>query len=161
MNKAILMGRLVRDPELRTTSSNVSVSTFTLAVDRRFKTQSGERQADFIPVVAWRQQAEFASRYFKQGSRMLVVGSIQTRNWEDQQGQKRYATEVIAEEIYFADSKRQESTGTSSYGQAPSTYGSSFMESDSHESFGKSTFVEPKTDFFGDSDDDISLPFEI
>lgn len=161
MNKAILMGRLVRDPELRMTSSNISVSTFTLAVDRRFKTQSGERQADFISVVAWRQQAEFASRYFKQGSRMLVVGSIQTRNWEDQNGQKRYATEVVAEEIYFADSKRQDSASNAYGQQSNATYSSPFSPSEAQESFSKPTFVEPKGDFFEDSDDDISLPFEI
>ena len=80
MNKAILMGRLTRDPELRTTVSNIPVCSFTVAVDRRFKSASGERQVDFISVVAWRQQAELVAQYFNKGSRILVVGSIQTRN---------------------------------------------------------------------------------
>lgn len=161
MNKAILMGRLVRDPELRMTSSNVPVCTFTLAVDRRFKTQAGERQADFIQIVAWRQQAEFASRYFKQGSRMVVVGAIQSRSWETPTGEKRYATEVLAEEIYFGESKRPE--GQATYGApAGQTYGSSFAgASDSQDHYAKANFEEPKDDFFGASDDDISLPFEI
>ncbi|HHV42022.1 MAG TPA: single-stranded DNA-binding protein [Clostridiaceae bacterium] len=106
MNKAILMGRLTRDPELRTTSNNISVCTFTLAIDRNYKNRDGERLTDFIPVVVWRQQAEFVHRYFTKGQRMLVVGSIQPRSYEDQTGQRRYVTEVIAEEVYFADSKR-------------------------------------------------------
>ena len=86
MNKAILMGRLTRDTELRTTVSNIPVCSFTVAVDRRFKSASGERQADFISVVAWRQQAELVAQYFNKGSRILVVGSIQTRNWDDSEG---------------------------------------------------------------------------
>ena len=105
MNKAILMGRLTRDPEMRTTQSQLPVASFTIAVDRRFKNANGEKQADFIPIVAWRQQAEFVSKYFHKGSRIVVVGSVQTRNWEDNEGNKRYATEVIADEIYFGDSK--------------------------------------------------------
>ena len=106
MNKAILMGRLTRDPELRMTSNNVSVCTFTLAVDRNYRNRDGDRLTDFIPIVVWRQQADFVSKYFSKGQRMLVVGSIQPRSYEDQSGQKRYVTEVIAEEVYFADSKR-------------------------------------------------------
>lgn len=117
MNKAILMGRLVRDPEVRTTQSGVSVCTFTLAVDRRFKNANGDRQADFIPIVAWRQQADFAAKYFRQGSRMVVVGSIQTRNWDDAEGKRHYATEVIADEIYFGDSKRSEAGDQGGYNQ--------------------------------------------
>ncbi len=109
MNKAILMGRLTRDPEMRTTPNQVNVCTFTIAVDRRFKSANGERQADFIPVVAWRQQADFVGRYFRKGSRIVVVGSIQTRNWEDQEGKKRTTTEVIADEIYLGDSKKGDS----------------------------------------------------
>lgn len=105
MNKAIILGRLTRDPELRTTQSQIPVATFTLAVDRRFKDASGNKQADFIPVVAWRQQAEFATKYFKKGSRMIVIGSIQTRSWDDAEGKKRSATEIIADEIHFVDKK--------------------------------------------------------
>lgn len=106
MNKAILMGRLTRDPELKKTANDISVCTFSLAIDRNYKNKDGERQTDFIPVVAWRQQAEFVSKYFSKGQRMLVVGSIQPRSYEDQAGQKKYITEVIAEEVYFTDSKR-------------------------------------------------------
>ena len=105
MNKAILIGRLVRDPELRTTSSQTAVTTFTIAVDRRFKNASGERQADFISCVAWRQQAEFVARYFGKGNRIGVVGSIQTRNWEDKDGHNRTTTEVVVDEIEFVESK--------------------------------------------------------
>lgn len=111
LNKAILIGRLVRDPELKITASQVSVCNFTLAVDRRFKNSAGERQADFIPVIAWRQQGEFAAKYFRKGSKMVVVGSIQTRNWEDADGKRHYATEVIADEIEFGESKKQDEPG--------------------------------------------------
>lgn len=112
MNKAILMGRLTRDPELKKTANDISVCTFSLAIDRNYKNKDGERQTDFIPVVVWRQQVEFVSKYFSKGQRMLVVGSIQPRSYEDQVGQKRYITEVIAEEVYFADSKHE----SNSYG---------------------------------------------
>lgn len=108
MNKVLLMGRIVRDPEIRTTQTQVPVATFTLAVDRRFKNASGEKQADFIPIVAWRQQAEFAHNYFKKGSKMIVIGSIQTRTYDDKEGRKVYVTEVVADEIEFAESKKDE-----------------------------------------------------
>jgi len=109
MNKAILNGRLTKDPDLRMTPSQVPVCTFTLAIDRRFKDASGNRQADFIPIIAWRQQAEFANKYFRKGSKMIVVGSIQTRSWDDAEGKRHYATEVIADEIEFGESKQQQS----------------------------------------------------
>lgn len=106
LNKVILGGRLTADPELKTTQSGVSVTTFTLAVSRRFGGKEGEQtQADFINVTAWRQTAEFITRFFRKGSSVCVVGSIQTRSWTDQQGQKRYTTEVVADEAYFVDSK--------------------------------------------------------
>lgn len=169
MNKVILMGRLVRDPELRTTQSNIAVCTFTLAVDRRFKNANGERQADFIQIVAWRQQAEFASRYFKQGSRMAVVGSLQTRTWDDAQGNKRYTTEVQAEEVYFADSKRADSAdfsqGSSTYSndrtQGRSTSANPFPSFGERTSSEKPSYDDVNDDFFADADDDTSLPFEI
>lgn len=115
MNKAILMGRLVRDPELRTTQNGVSVVSFTLAVDRRFKNAQGERETDFIPCVAWRTTAEFVAKWFAQGQRMAVVGSIQPRSWDDDQGNKRYTTEVIVDEAYFADSKKSDDYSGGSY----------------------------------------------
>lgn len=109
MNKAMLMGRLTKDPELRyTTTNNTPVCSFSLAVNRRFSKQGEEKQADFINIVAWDKQAEFCNRYFKKGQQVVVIGRIQTRTWDDNEGKKRYATEVVAEETYFADSKRAE-----------------------------------------------------
>ncbi len=102
LNKVILMGNLVADPEFKTTPSGVAVTTFTVAVGRRFAKQGDEVTADFIRVVAWRNTAEFVSKYFNKGRAIAVVGSLQTRSWTDQNGQKRYATEVIADECYFA-----------------------------------------------------------
>ena len=111
MNKTILMGRLTKDPETRyTQTSNTQVTSFTLAVNRRFVKQGEERQADFINIVAWSKTAEFVSKYFKKGQQVGVIGRIQTRNYEDEEGKKHYITEVIAEEVYFAGSKKEEST---------------------------------------------------
>ena len=101
MNKAILIGNLTRDPETRTLSSGVSVTTFTLAVNRRFTNQQGVREADFIPVVTWRQQAELCARYLTKGRKCAVVGTIQTRTYDAQDGTKRYVTEVVADEVEF------------------------------------------------------------
>ena len=107
MNKVILMGRLTRDPEVRyTQTNNTLVASFSIAVNRRFTRPGEERQADFINIVAWSKLGEFCSKYFKKGQQVGVIGRIQVRNWEDEQGQKRYVTEVVAEEAYFADSKR-------------------------------------------------------
>lgn len=111
MNKAILMGRLTKDPELRyTNTNNTAVCSFTLAIDRRFQRQGEERQADFIPIVAWNKLAEFCGKYFQKGQQVAVVGRIQTRTWDDNDGKRHYVTEVIAEEAYFADSKRNDGT---------------------------------------------------
>ena len=108
MNKVILMGRLTRDPEVRyTQTNNTLVSSFSIAVNRRFNRPGEERQADFINIVAWSKLGEFCSKYFKKGQQVGVIGRLQVRNWEDEQGQKRYVTEVVAEEAYFADSKRE------------------------------------------------------
>ena len=107
MNKTILMGRLTKDPDTRyTQTTNTQVTSFTLAVNRRF-VKEGEQQADFINIVAWNKTAEFVSKYFKKGQQVGVIGRIQTRTWDDDQGQKHYVTEVIAEEVYFADSKKE------------------------------------------------------
>ena len=107
MNKVILMGRLTRDPEVRyTQTSNTLVASFSLAVNRRFARQGEERQADFINIVAWNKTGKFVSKYFKKGHQVAVIGRLQTRTWDDEQGQKHYVTEVIAEETYFADTKR-------------------------------------------------------
>ncbi len=118
LNKVVLCGRLTADPELKQTSSGIAVVSFTLAVNRRYQSKSADgtqsQQADFISVVAWRQTAEFISRYFRKGSALCITGSIQTRSWQDQQGQKRYATEVVADEAMFVDSKG-ESAGAGGY----------------------------------------------
>lgn len=108
MNKCIIIGRLTRDPELRNTSNNVAVCTFTVAVDRQYKDASGTRQADFLNCVAWRQQADLISKYFRKGSKIGVVGSVQTRSWDDTEGKKHTATEIIVDEVEFIESKRAE-----------------------------------------------------
>ena len=107
MNKVILMGRLTRDPEVRyTQTNNTLVCNYSLAVNRRFARRGEERQADFFNIVAWGKTGEFCSKYFKKGQQVGVIGRLQTRNWDDENGQKHYATEVVAEEVYFADSRR-------------------------------------------------------
>jgi single-strand DNA-binding protein len=119
MNKVILMGRLTRDPEVRyTQTNNTLVASFSLAVNRRFVRPGEERQADFINIVAWSKLGEFCSKYFKKGQQVGIIGRIQTRTWDDEQGQKHYVTEVVAEEAYFADSKRE--------GEAANSFESSF-----------------------------------
>lgn len=112
MNIAILLGRLTRDPELRTTQSGLSVATFTIAIDRKFKNADGTRTADFISCVAWRQTAEFIAQYFHKGSMIAVEGTIQTRNYEAQDGSgKRYVTEVIVDAAHFTGNKQDNQSG--------------------------------------------------
>ena len=106
MNKVVLMGRLTKDPDIKCTQNNTQVASFSLAVNRRFVKQGEERQADFINIVAWSKTAEFVSKYFKKGQQVGVIGRIQTRNYEDDKEVKHYITEVIAEEVYFADTKK-------------------------------------------------------
>lgn len=113
-NKVILGGRLTADPELKTTPSGIAVTTFTVAVNRRFGGKNGEEsQADFFTVTAWRQTAEFIVKFFRKASSICVVGSLQTRTWTDQNGQKRYATEIVADEAYFVDAKSEMPQGAS------------------------------------------------
>jgi single-strand DNA-binding protein len=138
MNKVILMGRLTKEPELRYTSNNnTAVCSFTLAVNRRFVRQGEEKQADFIDVVAWTKLAEFCGKYFQKGLQVAVVGRIQTRSYDDKEGKKRYITEVVADEAYFADSKK-----SNDFGQRPSA--------------GEGT---GQSDGFYPIDDDDELPF--
>ena len=122
LNNAVIMGRLVADPELRTTGNGNSVTTFTVAVDRRFVRQGEERQTDFIDIVAWRQTAEFVSRYFRKGSMIAVQGSIQTRMYEDKNGNKRKAVEIVADNASFCGSKAE--SGTGNYGRSDSVMNS-------------------------------------
>ena len=106
LNKIIIMGRLTRDPELRRTASSTAVAGFTLAVDRDFKSQNGEKSTDFIDVVAWRNTAEFVAKYFTKGRMAVVEGRLQIRDWKDKDGNNRRSAEVVAENVYFGDSKR-------------------------------------------------------
>ena len=116
LNKIFLMGRLTRDPELRRTQSGTAVTSFSLAVDRDFKSQSGEKETDFIDVVAWRSTAEFVSKYFTKGRMAVVEGRLQIREWKDKDGNNRRSAEVVADNIYFGDSKRD---GAGGYEAAP------------------------------------------
>ena len=109
LNKVVLMGRLTKDPELRRTGSGTAVTSFSLACDRDFKSLSGDKETDFIEVVAWKNTAEFVSKYFSKGRMAVVDGRLQIRDWTDKDGGKRRSAEVIAENVYFADSKRSES----------------------------------------------------
>ncbi|MBQ8341385.1 MAG: single-stranded DNA-binding protein [Clostridia bacterium] len=126
LNKVILCGRLTADPELKTTPNGVNVVSITLAVNRRFQSRSADaanaQQADFISLVAWRQTAEFISKYFKKGSALCVTGSIQTRSWQDQQGQRRYATEVVVDDAMFVDSRNESGAANGGF-PPPDAYG--------------------------------------
>ena len=113
MNKVILIGRLTRDPELRYTSSNVATATFSIAVDRNFTNQNGEREADFINIVVWRKQAENCKNYLSKGSQVAVDGRIQTRNYEDKDGKRVYVTEVVADNVQFLGAKGNNNGGNS------------------------------------------------
>ena len=123
LNKVVLCGRLCADPELKQTPSGVALVSFTLAVNRRYAAKNDAQagpQADFISLVAWRQTAEFIARYFRKGSSLCVTGSIQTRKWQDQNGQNRYATEVVVDEAMFVDSKSE--SGAPQGGYTPDAY---------------------------------------
>ena len=129
-NKVIIGGRLTADPELKTTPSGISVVSFTVAVNRRFGSKAGEEStADFFNVTAWRQTAEFVSKYFRKASSICIVGSLQTRNWTDQQGNKRYSVEIVADEANFVDAKNeapvavQQAAAAQQAGYMPESYG--------------------------------------
>jgi single-strand DNA-binding protein len=147
MNKAFLMGRLTRDPEMRNTAQNhTAVCSFSIAIDRRFQKPGEEKQTDFINCVAWRQQAEFVAKYFHKGNRILVIGSIQTRKYDDKEGRKQTVTEVVVDEVEFVESKS--SQGGGGY-EAPQQTGASPEKSSGGDGF----FPAP--------DDDTSLPFDL
>ena len=119
LNKIFIMGRLTRDPELRRTQSGTPVTSFSLAVDRDFKSQSGEKETDFIDVVAWRSTAEFVSKYFTKGRMAVVEGRLQIRDWQDKGGNKRRNAEVIADNVYFGDSRSDNAPGSYQAAKAP------------------------------------------
>ena len=126
LNHIVLMGRLVRDVELRTTTSGAAVASFTLACDRDYKAEGGERETDFVDIVAWRGTADFVSKYFHKGQMAVVSGRLQIRNWTDKEGNKRRSAEIVAENVYFGDSMSRRSDGIpqTGYPGAPSGYDS-------------------------------------
>lgn len=119
MNKVVLVGRLTKDPEVKNTTNQVAFCNFSVAVDRKYKDQNGERQADFINCVAWRQQAGFISHYFKKGSFIGIVGTLQSRSFDDNNGQKRYVTEVVVDEVEFVGDKPKNQNSAESTQIAP------------------------------------------
>lgn len=170
MNKVILIGRLTKDPEVKNTAAQVSVCRFTIAVDRKFKDSNGQRQADFINCVAWRQTANFISQYFHKGSRIAVVGSIQTRNYDNQQGQRQYVTEVVVEEAEFVESaSNSRPQGGNSYGNNNNYAAPSAPVAEP--AYAPAAPVAPTAPNkpiapdmnagFGGSNDDLDLPFPI
>ena len=130
LNHIVLMGRLTRDPELRRTQAGIAVTSFRLAVDRDYQSKdgSGDKQADFIDVVAWRQTAEFVAKYFSKGRMAVVSGRLQIRDWTDRDGGKRTTAEVVADNVYFGDSKRDSAppAGGGNYGGSQSSYGGGY-----------------------------------
>jgi single-strand DNA-binding protein len=150
LNHITIMGRLTREPELRRTGSGIAVASFTVAVDRDFgKNESGERETDFIDCVAWRQTGEFVSKYFTKGSMAVVSGRLQIRGWTDKDGNKRRSAEVVADNVYFGESKRGNEGGNGAFASAPAP------------SFGgySAPASAPASDFAMLDDDDAQLPF--
>lgn len=133
MNRVILIGNLANDPENRTTQSGIAQCSFRLAVQRRFKNASGEREADFLPVVCWRKTAEFAQRYLAKGRKVAVEGSIQTRSYDAQDGSKRYVTEIIADSVEAVGSREESTQGAQSVQSAAQDNQSGFTEVDDDE----------------------------
>ena len=160
MNHIVLMGRLTRDPELRRTGSGVAVASFTLAVDRDYAVQGAEKETDFVDIVAWRNTAEFVSKYFTKGRMAVVSGRLQIRNWQDKEGNKRRSAEVVADNVYFGDSKRDSADG-GSFNQSQG-YAQSFNQIPQQQ---QPAYQAPQnvsaasSDFSMLSDDDPELPF--
>ena len=167
LNHIIIMGRLTRDPELRRTGSGTAVASFTIAVDRDFSPKDGgERETDFIDCVAWRQTGEFVSKYFQKGRMAVVSGRLQIRSWNDKDGNKRRTAEVIADNVYFGDSKREGDGGSASY--AGNSYGGNAYGSAPAPAYGgaapayggySAPASAPASDFAMLEDDDAQLPF--
>ena len=162
LNHIVLMGRLTRDPELRRTGSGIPVTTFTLAVDRDFSNnrETGERETDFIDIVTWRNTAEFVSKYFTKGRMAVISGRLQIRNWNDKDGNKRRSAEVVADNVYFGDSRRDGAAGgfDQTYA-APASYGAQGFGG-----YGQPAPMTPPpapavSDFAMLEDDDSELPF--
>ena len=151
-NKAILIGNLTADPELRQTPNGISVCRFTIAVNRRFsKSEQAQQSADFITIVAWRERAEFVSRYFRKGRPILICGQIQSRSWTDPQGAKHYATEVVADDVSFVENK------TDNNGAAPAPQGGS--ASYTPDAYGTPAYSSNGSSGFEEIPNDSDLPF--
>ena len=158
LNHITIMGRLTRDPELRRTGSGTAVASFTLAVDRDFgKNENGERETDFIDCVAWRQTGEFVSKYFTKGRMAVVSGRLQIRGWTDKDGNKRRSAEVVADNVYFGDSRRDGEGAPASFGG--NSYGSYGAAPAAPAYGGYSAPSAPASDFAMLDDDDAQLPF--
>ena len=160
LNHITIMGRLTRDPELRRTGSGIAVASFTVAVDRDFASrESGERETDFIDCVAWRQTGEFVSKYFTKGRMAVVSGRLQIRSWTDKDGNKRRTAEVVADNVYFGESKRSSDSSNASYGG--NSYGGGYSNAPAP-NYGGSNYAAPAapaSDFAMLADDDAQLPF--
>ena len=178
LNHIVIMGRLTRDPELRRTSSGIAVASFTVAVDRDFGGRDGgEKETDFIDCVAWRQTGEFVSKYFTKGSMIVVSGRLQIRNWNDKDGNKRRNAEVVADNVYFGESKRSSDSnsaygGNSSYGNSNNYGGGSYGNNSNYGGYNNAPAPAPSygggytapasapaSDFAMLEDDDAQLPF--
>ena len=151
LNHIVLMGRLTRDPELRRTGSGISVASFSLAVDRDYKGDNSERETDFIDIVAWRNTADFVSRYFSKGRMAVVTGRLQIRSWTDKDGNKRRSAEVVADNVYFGDSKRDGDAAPA--GNYNDSYAAPAYSAPA------APAAAPASDFSMLEDDDSELPF--
>ena len=164
LNHITIMGRLTRDPELRRTGTGVAVASFTVAVDRDFGSrEGGERETDFIDCVAWRSTGEFVSKYFTKGSMIVVSGRLQIRGWTDKEGNKRRSAEVVADNVYFGESKRSNDGGSYSNGNSygGNSYGGNTYSAPAAPSYGSyaAPAAAPASDFAMLDDDDAQLPF--
>lgn len=160
LNHIVVMGRLVRDPELRRTGSGIAVASFSVAVDRDFgKNENGERETDFIECVAWRQTGEYVSKYFTKGRMAVVSGRLQIRNWTDKDGNKRRTAEIVADNVYFGDSKPGGEGG--SYSSGSSYGGYSAPAAPAQPGYGgySAPSGAPASDFAMLDDEDAQLPF--
>lgn len=156
LNVVAIMGRLVADPELRTTTQGHSVCSFRIACDRSYVQQGQQRQADFIDIVAWRQQADFVSKYFKKGSIIAVEGSLQTRNYQDKNGNNRTAVEVVANNISFAGAKSADKTAAASYDQQTKNH---VQQAKAAQNASQPAYTQGSMDDFAVISDNDDLPF--
>lgn len=159
LNKAILMGRLTRDPELKYTQGNLPVVQFTVAVDRNRTAQGQEKQTDFINVVAWRRQAEFVSQWFTKGMMIIVEGSIQSRRWQDKNGNNRTSIEVVADEIQFGETKKSREANSGYQGGYSDTYAPAQQQATVSRPTPSFDMPAGNSDFSEISDDDDKVPF--